>query len=49
VQIGFTSIDLRGVPQDRIGREFIHRTLPWERGETRAHLTRPLPARLPRA
>lgn len=37
VQIGFTSIDLRGVPPDRIGREFTHRTLlPWERGETRA-------------
>lgn len=37
VQTGFTSIDLRGVPPDRIGREFIHATLlPWERGETRA-------------
>lgn len=37
VQTGFTSIDLLGVPSDRIGREFIHRTLtPWERGETRA-------------
>jgi AcrR family transcriptional regulator len=37
VQIGFTSIDLAGIPGDRIGREFIRRTLlPWERGETRA-------------
>jgi AcrR family transcriptional regulator len=37
VQVGFTDIDLTGIPRDQIGREFIRRTLlPWERGETRA-------------